>query len=187
MAAIAGLPQSMFQKSYIRRIIRLAMVLDESINTTISKLLELLPLSEFTPDLEALLRDTWKLGRSYGEAFARLDDRPYGKHGLVFLDPQDSRLKSLAAPLYAQAALRAPDRQRDCGTQSRSGGGWISRSGNSFRKCVSAFPPRRDRARHAVTRNSDGRYTAKNSGTGLHRRRTGRLSVTASREVPVRM
>ena len=30
-----------------------------------------------------------------------------GRHGLVLLDPLDQRLKSLAAPLYARAALRA--------------------------------------------------------------------------------
>ena len=63
-------------------------VLSESIETTVSMLHEPLPLSEFTPDLEALLRDTWKPGRRYGEAFARMMTALTGKYGLIFLYPQ---------------------------------------------------------------------------------------------------
>ncbi|HET6670711.1 MAG TPA: bacillithiol biosynthesis cysteine-adding enzyme BshC [Pyrinomonadaceae bacterium] len=139
-------------------------VLDESINTTIGKLLELLPLSEFTPDLESLLRDTWKPGRSYGEAFARLMTALTGKHGLVFLDPQDRRLKSLAAPLYAKAASRAPEIANAIVARSQEleAAGYhaqVTPSENSF----PLFLHDETGARHAVTRNSDGKYTAKNS------------------------
>ncbi len=83
--------------------------LDDSIDSVILRLLEQLPVSEFTPDLEALLRDTWKPGRGYGEAFARMMTALLGPHGLIFLDPLDPRLKQLAAPLYANAAVKAPD------------------------------------------------------------------------------
>src|SRR5215207_7184079 len=38
-------------------------VLDDSINPVVNRVIELLPVSEFTPDLEALLRDAWKPGR----------------------------------------------------------------------------------------------------------------------------
>ena len=47
-------------------------VIDSSINNVLERLFELLPSSEFTPDLELLLRDAWAPGRGYGEAFARM-------------------------------------------------------------------------------------------------------------------
>lgn len=142
-------------------------VLDESIETTVNKLLELLPLSEFTPDLESLLRDTWRPGRKYGEAFARMMTALTGKYGLIFLDPQDSRLKSLAAPLYAKAALRAQEIASAIVVRSREleAAGYhaqVTPSENSF----PLFLHDETGARHAVTRNSEGQYTAKNSDRG---------------------
>ena len=139
-------------------------VLDESIETTVSMLHELLPLSEFTPDLEALLRDTWKPGRRYGEAFARMMTALTGKYGLIFLDPQDSRLKKLAAPLYAKAALRAHEIANAIVVRSREleAAGYhaqVTPSENSF----PLFLHDETGARHAVTRTSEGKYTAKNS------------------------
>lgn len=139
-------------------------VLDESINATLSKLLELLPVSEFTPDLQSLLHDAWKPGRSYGEAFARMMTALIGVHGLIFLDPLDSRLKTLAAPLYAKAALRAPQiadaivaRSRDL--EAAGYHAQVTPSENSF----PLFLQDASGARHALTRNIDGTYTAKNS------------------------
>ncbi len=142
-------------------------VLDESIESTVNKLLELLPLSEFTPDLESLLRDTWKPGRKYGEAFARMMTALTGKYGLIFLDPQNSRLKALAAPLYAKAALRAQEIAQAIVVRSREleAAGYhaqVTPSENSF----PLFLHDETGARHAVTRNSKGEYTAKNSDQG---------------------
>ncbi|MFH4325155.1 bacillithiol biosynthesis BshC, partial [Acinetobacter baumannii] len=48
-------------------------------------------------------------GFAYGEAFARMMLALLGKHGLIVLDPLDANLKRLAAPLYAEAARRAPE------------------------------------------------------------------------------
>src|SRR5207237_6052920 len=61
-------------------------LIDDSINTVVEQLLELLPISEFTPDLAALLHASWQPGRSYGEAFARLMTSLLGGHGLILLD-----------------------------------------------------------------------------------------------------
>lgn len=139
-------------------------VLDESINATVNRLLELLPISEFTPDLEALLRDTWKPGRGYGEAFARMMTALAGRHGLILLDPLDSRLNTLAAPLYAKAALRASEIANAIVVRSREleEAGYhaqVTPSENSF----PLFMHDEGGARHAVTRTEDGKYTAKNS------------------------
>src|SRR3982751_6460189 len=83
-------------------------VLDESIEETVQRLLDVLPETEFTSVVEDLVRDAWRPGRTYGEAFARMMTRLVGGFGLVLLDPLDVRLKELAAPLYALAARRAP-------------------------------------------------------------------------------
>lgn len=84
-------------------------VLDESINDTIGRLLDVLPASEFSPELEKLLRDAYMPGRTYGEAFARMLTYLTGRYGLVLLDPLDPQLKQLAAPLYAEAVRAAPE------------------------------------------------------------------------------
>ena len=78
--------------------------LDASVEEAVRRLFELMPSSEFVPDLEALVRDAYAPGRAFGEAFARVLAALTGKYGLVLLDPVDPALKRLAAPLYAEAA-----------------------------------------------------------------------------------
>lgn len=137
-------------------------VIDDSINEVLNKLFELLPSSEFTSDLEDLLRDAWRPGRGYGEAFARMMTALLGQHGLVLLDPLDSRLKALAAPLYAEAALHA--HEIATAIEVRSGrlveAGYhaqVTASENSF----PLFLHDDSGARHAVTRTADGKYATK--------------------------
>jgi bacillithiol biosynthesis cysteine-adding enzyme BshC len=139
-------------------------VIDSSIDAVLTQLLELLPSSEFTEDLEALLRDAWRPGRSYGEAFARMMTSLLGRHGLVLLDPLDPRMKTLAAPLYARAALRAHDIATAIEVRSRRlvEAGYhaqVTASENSF----PLFLHDDTGARHAVTRSSDGKYTTKHT------------------------
>jgi bacillithiol biosynthesis cysteine-adding enzyme BshC len=137
-------------------------VIDGSINAVLDQLLEHLPSSEFTPDLEALLRDAWRPGRSYGEAFARLMTSLLGPHGLVLLDPLDPRLKTLAAPLYARAALRAHEIAGAIETRSRKlvETGYhaqVTATDNSF----PLFLHDDSGARHALARSGDGKYATK--------------------------
>jgi bacillithiol biosynthesis cysteine-adding enzyme BshC len=137
-------------------------IIDSSIDAVVAQLLELLPSSEFTPDLEALVRDAWRPGRSYGEAFARMMTSLLGSHGLVLLDPLDQRLKALAAPLYARAALSAHEIAAAIEVRSRKlvEAGYhaqVTPSENSF----PLFLHDASGARHALTRSSDGKYTTK--------------------------
>lgn len=137
-------------------------VIDESINEVLTQLLELLPSSEFTADLESIVRDAWRPGRSYGEAFARMMTSLLGRHGLIFLDPLDARLKALAAPLYATAALRAHDIASAIEVRSKKlvDAGYhaqVTASENSF----PLFLHDGTGARHALTRSSDGKYSTR--------------------------
>lgn len=137
-------------------------IIDESIDAVVTQALELLPSSEFSADLEAILRDAWRAGRSYGEAFARTLTSLLGSHGLVLLDPLDPRLKALAAPLYAQAASSAPEIASAIEVRSRRlvEAGYhaqVTANENSF----PLFLHDDSGARHALIRTNEGRYTTR--------------------------
>ncbi|HLL72041.1 MAG TPA: bacillithiol biosynthesis cysteine-adding enzyme BshC [Pyrinomonadaceae bacterium] len=141
-------------------------ILDDSAGDTVQRALDLLPTTEFLPDLEALLRDAYQPGRSYGEAFARLLTALVSRHGLVLLDPLDPSLKRLAAPLYAEAALRAPEIAAAVEARSRE----LESEGYHAQVHTSpdAFPLflHVEGARRAVTRNTEGRYQVKGARGG---------------------
>jgi bacillithiol biosynthesis cysteine-adding enzyme BshC len=137
-------------------------VLDESIEETMRRLLDVLPTTEFTPDVEKLVRETWQPGRGYGEAFARMMTRLVGCYGLVLLDPLDTVLKQLAAPLYAQAARRAPEIADALVARSRE----LEEAGYHAQVLITndSFPlflHTEDGSRHSVTRADDGSYKSK--------------------------
>jgi bacillithiol synthase len=141
--------------------------LDESIEETIKRLLDVLPATEFTPDLEKLVREIWQPGRKFGEAFARMMTRLVGCYGLVLLDPLDAKLKELAAPLYAEAARQAPSMADALVVRSRE----LEEAGYHAQVMVTpdSFPlflHTEDGARHAVTRGEDGLYKLKGTGEG---------------------
>jgi bacillithiol biosynthesis cysteine-adding enzyme BshC len=138
--------------------------LDQSIKETTRQLLDLLPATEFAPEVESLLGETWEEGRGYGEAFARMMTRLLGRYGLVLLDPLDGRLKQLAAPLYAEAARRAPQIAQAVVSRSREleEAGYhaqVVASENSF----PLFLHTPEGARHAVSRTESGRYQARDA------------------------
>lgn len=138
-------------------------MIDDSISSVLAQLLETLPASEFTPDLESILHDSWTPGRSYGEAFARMLTSLIGKHGLVLLDPLDTRLKRLAAPLYAKAALQAHEiataiEARSQRLVEKGYHAQVTPSENSF----PLFLHDGEGARHALVRTPQGKYAVKN-------------------------
>ncbi|HEX8649226.1 MAG TPA: bacillithiol biosynthesis cysteine-adding enzyme BshC [Pyrinomonadaceae bacterium] len=137
-------------------------VLDASIEETVNRLLEVLPETEFAASVKELVRDAWKPGRNYGEAFARMMTWLAGRYGLVLLDPLDAKLKELAAPLYALAASRAPEIASAVLKRSRE----LEEAGYHAQVVASAdsfplFMHTEDGARHAVTRTDEGRYKAR--------------------------
>jgi bacillithiol biosynthesis cysteine-adding enzyme BshC len=138
--------------------------LDESINETVKRLLEVLPGTEFTPELRDILTDSWAAGRGFGEAFARMMSRLMKAYGLIFLDPQDAKLKALAAPLYAEAARRAPEIAAAVEERSRM----LVEAGYHAQVVATSdsfplFLHTQDGARHAVTRTPAGTYKTKNA------------------------
>jgi bacillithiol biosynthesis cysteine-adding enzyme BshC len=156
-------------------------VLDEQINETVQRLLDVLPASEFSADLAALVHDAYAPGRTYGAAFARMMTALCGRFGLILLDPLDARLKQLAAPLYAAAARRAPDIAAAIEARSRE----LEQAGYhaQVHATADAFPLflHIDGARHALTRTAPGRYRAKGA-TDDTEYTTEELAAWAARE-----
>jgi len=137
-------------------------VLDDSIEQVISHLIELLPNSEFISEVETILRSAWTAGRTYGDAFARMMTALIGRYGLVLLDPLDESLKRLAAPLYSEAARRAPEIATAVAARSRE----LEEAGYHAQVMVTdnSFPlfmHDANGARHAVVRTENGKYKAK--------------------------
>ncbi|MDX6695133.1 MAG: bacillithiol synthase [Blastocatellia bacterium] len=136
--------------------------LDDSTEEVVRRLLDILPTTEFMPDVEKLLRESWQPGLKFGEAFARMMTRLVGCYGLVLLDPLDARLKELAAPLYAEAVRRAPQIADALVARSRE----LEEAGYHAQVMVTndSFPlflHTTDGARHSVTRADDGSYQVK--------------------------
>jgi len=137
--------------------------LDERVEEATKRLFDLLPSSEFVPDLERLVRDCYLPGRAFGEAFARMLAALTGAYGLVLLDPTDARLKRLAAPLYSEAARRGAEIAAATDARSRE----LESAGYHAQVHTSpdSFPLflLEGGARRALQRSKDSRYRAKGS------------------------
>ena len=138
--------------------------LDESITSTVEKLLRSLPQSEFIDELRSVLSDGYQPRRTFSDAFARMMTYLTGARGLILLDPLDPDLKELAAPIYSEAARRAPELAKAIVDRSREleAAGYhaqVTPSENSF----PLFLHDEDGARQALTRNAAGKYQAKNA------------------------
>ncbi|HEX7956632.1 MAG TPA: bacillithiol biosynthesis cysteine-adding enzyme BshC, partial [Pyrinomonadaceae bacterium] len=137
-------------------------LLDESVEESVRRLFDLVPSSEFLPDLERLVRDAYRPGRTHGEAFARMLAALTGRYGLVLLDPTEPALKRLAAPLYAEAARLGAEIAAATDARSRelAAAGYhaqVHTSPDSF----PLFLIDGNGARRALTRTDEGRYRAK--------------------------
>lgn len=140
-------------------------VLDETIAASIQSLLAALPKTEFSDDLEKLLHDAYGSGEKFGDAFARLLTALTGQWGLILLDPLDSQLKQVAAPLYADAARKAHDIaiaivNRSLELEKAGYHAQVAPSENSF----PLFWHDENAARHALTRTQSGNYRTKAAG-----------------------
>ena len=137
-------------------------VLDESITQVIDQLFEMSPASEFASDMKTLVQNAWQPGRPYSEAFAAMMTSLLGRYGLIFLDPLDSELKKLAAPLYSAAAERAPEiataiEQRSRELEAAGYHAQVLATANSF----PLFLHDENGARYALTRGNNGKYRTK--------------------------
>ena len=158
-------------------------VLDDSINLVVDQLFELLPNSEFADDMKALVKSAWQPGRGYVESFATMMTALLGRHGLIFLNPLDAELKKLAAPLYSEAARRAPEiamalERRSSELESAGFHAQVLATANSF----PLFLHDDAGARHALVRVENGKYKTK----AIDKEYTAEELATMARDTPER-
>ena len=139
--------------------------LDDSIDAVVNELFELLPASEFAADMKALVKSAWQPGRGFVDSFATMMTALLGRYGLVFLDPLDPELKQIAAPLYSEAARRAPEiavalEKRSAELERAGYHAQVLATANSF----PLFLHDEEGRRHAVTRVENGKYRTKDAG-----------------------
>jgi uncharacterized protein YllA (UPF0747 family) len=78
----------------------------DDVRAAVSECLSNLPQSEFIPELQAILEDSYKPGSSPVSAFARMMAALFRNTELTFVDPLDERLKSIVQPTFEAAISR---------------------------------------------------------------------------------
>lgn len=138
--------------------------LDESITETINELFDALPVTEFTPELKKLIEDCWSPQTYYGDAFAKQLTLLLGQYGLIMLCPLDSRLKSLASPVYVDAI----NKSNEVVDALRKRSDELVADGYAAQVLIGEdyFPlfwHSRDGSRHALKRRPDGQFRTRDS------------------------
>jgi bacillithiol biosynthesis cysteine-adding enzyme BshC len=83
--------------------------LGDSIIPLVNQLDEILPPSDFKPDLMRIVRDAYDENRTFSGAFALLITSLFEGTGLVMIDSDDARLKKLASSLFRRE-IEDPER-----------------------------------------------------------------------------
>ena len=81
----------------------------EGIDQKITELLASLPHSEFLDEVRTDLRESYRAGVGFAEAFSSLLARIFKDYGVVLLDPLEEGLKQIAAPIYVAAIEKSAE------------------------------------------------------------------------------
>lgn len=95
------------------------LVIDGQGQAAVEALKAVLPASEFTGDVLAMLTRAYAPGRTMSAAFGRVLEHLLGRYGLVVYDAADPATKPLAARLFARA-LEAPGRTSQLAAEAGS-------------------------------------------------------------------
>ena len=79
---------------------------NDSVRTAVAECLSSLPQSEFIPELQAILEESYTPGMSPVSAFAGMMAALFRNTELTFIDPLEERLKSIAQPTVEAAISR---------------------------------------------------------------------------------
>jgi bacillithiol biosynthesis cysteine-adding enzyme BshC len=135
--------------------------LNEKISENIDELIAALPESEFMPRLVEDLRDSYKAGANFADAFGRMMIKLFGKFGVVLINPLDDRLKAIAGEIYACAMSNAPEfasRLLNASAQLEASGYHAQVHANAEAAPLFMLDEGR---RTAMTRRDDGRFYLK--------------------------
>jgi bacillithiol biosynthesis cysteine-adding enzyme BshC len=85
-----------------------SIMLGEDIRNTVNRFLDLLPDTEFKPEIAEILNSCYEPGYTFEIAFARTMNRLFRKHPLILLSTQDPAFKQLAAEVFCREIETAP-------------------------------------------------------------------------------
>jgi len=137
--------------------------LNEKISENIDQMVAALPESEFMPRLVEDLRDSYKAGANFADAFGSMMIKLFGKFGVVLINPLDDRLKAVAGEIYAGAMSNAPEfasRLLNATAQLEASGYHAQVYANAEASPLFMLDEGR---RTAMTRRDDGRFYLKGS------------------------
>ncbi len=86
-----------------------AVNLDATIDETIEEFFKSAAQTEFSNELEAILKDSYNSKENYSSAFAKFLTKIFAKYGLIIFSPLAGNLKKLAAPIFAEAVKRSDE------------------------------------------------------------------------------
>lgn len=82
-------------------------VLDEGIARVVGGFYDQIPSTEFSDNVRSQLSTCWRSGEKFGDAFLKTLAILLGDCGLILVDPMNSGLKNLAAPIMSSAIERS--------------------------------------------------------------------------------
>jgi bacillithiol biosynthesis cysteine-adding enzyme BshC len=150
--------------------------LDEGINAALDQFIGQLPPSEFLQQIENDLRESYKAGTPFAEAFAKLMARIFKDYGVVLLDPSDEGLKQVAAPLYAKALEKTTEIANALVERSAAlvNAGYHAQV-NIAQDMVPLFII--DEGRRVALTHRDGRFQVKGSGRSFEKDELAQLAL----------
>lgn len=83
--------------------------IDDSIEKVIDEIFAALSQTEFSGDVRSLIGKIWSDGTLFGNAFSLGLAATLKRFGLIIIDPQHEVIKSLAAPIYADAIQKSAE------------------------------------------------------------------------------
>lgn len=83
--------------------------IDKGIGKMVEQIFAELPTTEFSAEIEGLLRASWSQGTLFGNAFEKTLAAILGKFGMIVIDPMNGRIKRLSSPIYVNALERSAE------------------------------------------------------------------------------
>ena len=141
-----------------------AVELDETIDETVDDFFRSAAQTEFSDQLKAILKESYKAGESYSTAFAKFLTKIFASYGLIIFSPLDARLKKLSSPIFAEAVEKSDEIREKLLARSED----LSQAGYGAQVLVEEdfFPffwIDEDGRRRALKKKTDGKIQAKDT------------------------
>ncbi|MEP6787646.1 MAG: bacillithiol biosynthesis cysteine-adding enzyme BshC [Acidobacteriota bacterium] len=96
-------------EGYVKNIPVGSVEIDGEIDNVIEQIFAELPDTEFSAEVEELLRTSWSHGTLFGNAFEKTLAVILGKFGMIFIDPMNERIKRLSSQIYVNALAKSSE------------------------------------------------------------------------------